>query len=67
MSREEKALVSATAEMLRAFPVAQREPMLQFVAEHFRSTLVEIRAGLSSSEVAARVEEHIDAVRELLR
>ena len=67
MMREEAQLVTATAEMLKAFPVGQREAMLAFVTASFRAALAEARADLSSRAIAARVEEHIDAVRELLR
>ena len=67
MGREEAKLVAATATLLRTVPADQRAAMLRYLEANFRSTLMEIRAGLSSAEIAARVREHTDAIKAQLR
>ena len=67
MSREEESLVRATAALIKTMPLDQRGVMLAYVAENVRTTLAQAHATMSSSEIAARVRRHIDAIRERLR
>ena len=67
MTREKNDLVAATAKLLQVVPADQQEAMLQFVMASFRAGLVEVRADLSSHQVAARVAEHVAAIRARLR